>query len=237
MIRTTPTEFNAMMFCASHKFCNRCRNDKNIRAAIQTNHSVQSDGVGCPLGLKWDTQPKDLPETSRWECPGEPEHEHWLKVEKPLLDQLTTDMAFEAKYGRAAFLDMKILAGRAQDHEKEEAQLLLGIVPNSCRLKEKVGCNCKGGGWVVCHLPAFSMSGVDSVNEYTPEHLNLPPSARAAVTPEVSVAFSGDPAALDRARFLSALEAACFDRGNVTAVQKSVCDECWQKGAVGTRTA
>lgn len=235
MLLTTPEEFASQMFCASHRFCNRCRNDKEIRVAIFKNHGIEKDGHNCPLNLPWDTKPKDLPVESRWECPGEPEHDHWLKYTKPKLDQLAADMEFEKKHGRAALLDMKIQMKRAQDYEIEEAQRLAGLVPNSCRLREKTQCSCQGGGWIICHRPEFAASGLNDVNAYNPRWVNIPQSAREDIPADLAARLESEPGGVDRARFRAALETACRAHGGVLPEHRDDCDKCWHSGAQGTR--
>ena len=231
---TTPEEFAKSHFCVCRKFCNRCRNDRTIRIAILSNHAIGHNGSGCPLNLPWDTEPKDLPTEARWECPGEPEHEHWLLNVKPSMDLLTADLEFERKHGRAALLDMKVREHRAQQFEIEEAAELNGVKPNKCPLKEQTTCGCTGGGWIVCHYPDFLASGLSDENEYTPKWVNLPTSAREAIPEAMMKMLGPDPAAIARAEFRAALETACRKVGGCIPEHREDCDKCWKRKSSAT---
>jgi len=66
----TMPPFIEQSFCKSREFCHRCRNEPAVRHAIFSEFGITPIGTGCPLGLRWDTPPNQLPVESRWDAPG-----------------------------------------------------------------------------------------------------------------------------------------------------------------------
>jgi len=226
---TNVEAFTTTHFCASRRYCNRCRNKNDVRDAIWEKHGIDSGGSGCPLSLAWDTPSDKLPITSRWECPSEPEHAVWVCAVTHRVAQITSDNAYEQQQGRLALLARKNSEQRITPREAQELNLLKGGSPNTCRLRQQTSCGCSGGGWVICHAPGFAASGLSDKGMYNPMWVRLEKNAREAVPEDLRKMVGTEPNALARAEFRQALNTACREHGGCVPEHQADCDMCWER--------